>query len=159
MKKLKYFFKYNIPFVGHWNHIHNPYYPWYKARKYFKRPRCKVTIGKKEWFYGFPFDCWLNKIIDIRFSSLGWKDKYDSPRHEWNPYIAITFFNKWWIVFTFGYFDYDTSTRNDATYEAMLDYLFYDIPLDELVGRHTWEKSTGEKITIERNLKYGSKSN
>ena len=37
------------------------------------------------------------KKIGFDFVSLGWKTKYDSYRHEWNPLISFVFF-KWQIA-------------------------------------------------------------
>jgi len=46
---------------------------------------------KKSYSYAVP------KKIGFDFVSLGWKTKYDSYRHEWNPLISFVFF-KWQIV-------------------------------------------------------------
>lgn len=40
------------------------------------------------------------KKIGFDFVPLGWKTKYDSYRHEWNPMISFVFF-KWQIAVTF----------------------------------------------------------
>ena len=68
----------------------------------------------------------INPIIDIRSSSLGWKSKYDSPRHEWDPYFAITFFRKYRIMWMWNYITNDSNdnVRSMATWEALLDYLY-----------------------------------
>ena len=29
-----------------WGEYHNPFYPWYKARKKFPRPKCHFIYGK-----------------------------------------------------------------------------------------------------------------
>ena len=81
LKKSKLFKKLEI-----WNEYHNPFYIWWKCRKYFKFPNIKIHTGGLTWFFGYPI-CkeYLNKFIDFRMSALGWKDKYNSPRHEWDP--------------------------------------------------------------------------
>ena len=43
--------------------------------------------------YSYP----VPKKIGFDFVNLGWKTKYDSYRHEWNPLISFVFF-KWQIV-------------------------------------------------------------
>ena len=64
--KLSYFFNYKLPFNDGWNRYKNPLYHWWKARKYFKRPKCHFYKGKITWFFGFPIKKeYLNKIIDI----------------------------------------------------------------------------------------------
>ena len=37
-----------------WNEYHNPFYVWWKYRKYFKFPNIKTHIRKLTWFFGFP---------------------------------------------------------------------------------------------------------
>lgn len=159
--RLLYFFKHKIPFVSKlWNQYHNPWYYWWKARKYFKRPKAHFHIGKIEWFFGFP--CrkdYLNSIIDFRMSGLGWKDKWNSPRHEWDPYIAITFFRKWWIIWVFNWIDKNdkySHTRSMATWEALLDFIYYKKSISKCIKHHIWNScpdKDAEKITIESNLK------
>lgn len=159
--KVSYFFKYKLPFSKKWNKFHNPLYHWWKVRKYFKRPKChKQIFGKIGWFYGLPYrNDYYNRFVDIRFSALGWKDKYNSPRHEWDPYIAITLFRKWQICWVFNWIspkDGHSGTRNMATWEAILDYIYYDFTLKEVVNNNVWSscfKKQGEKeITIVENL-------
>ena len=158
--RLSYFFGHKLPFSHGWNEYHNPLYPWFKCRKYFRRPNIHLLKGKNIWFFGLP--CrrdYYNKIIDIRFSSLGWKDKYNSPRHEWDPYISIVFLRKYHLIWIFNYVvkgDSNGSTRNIATWEAMLDYLFYGRTLDQCKKSHVWLSGLYEnakEITINRNLK------
>lgn len=157
--KISYFFKCKIPFTKIWNEYNNPYFPWWKARKYFKRPKWKTVIcGKISWFFGLPIrHDYYNRILDIRLSALGWKSKYDSPRHEWNPYIAITLFRKWQIVWMLVYGDKNDPhylTKNEATWEAMLDYLYFNIPIDEVVDNNIWKSGEDpEPITIKENMK------
>lgn len=46
---------------------------------------------------------YYNPVIDIGFHALGWKDKWDSPRHEWDPMICITFFRTWHLLWIFNW--------------------------------------------------------
>ena len=90
-------------------------------------------------------------------SALGWKDKYNSPRHEWDPYISIVLFRKWQLLILFGYWGKTNDGVKDlATWEAMLDYLYYNIPIDKLIDRHTWGSINGDKevITIKEFVKW-----
>ena len=149
-----------------WNEYHNPFYIWWKVRKIFKRPKCHVYIGKKTWFFGLAIlDCYYNPIISIKFRALGWKWKYDDVRHEWDPYIQIRLFRKWDIIFIFNWVDEsdsDSSTRNMATWEAILDYLYNNKTIEECIKRHTWGARIGQKdsheITILDNIKESYKN-
>lgn len=160
--KLSYFFHNRIPFLSPgWNEYHNPWYIWWKCRKHFKKPKwCLVRKGRIAWFFGLP--CrrdYYNRIFDIHLSALGWKDKFDSPRHEWDPYIAITFLRKWQLCWWFTYIkkgDKDSKTRNLATWEAMLDYLYYGRSIDYCRNNHIWRSGVGKDchlIYINDNLK------
>lgn len=151
LKRIKYKIKYfinTLPFTKLWNEYHNPIYYWWKVRKYFKFPSIRFYKGKKTWFFGLPIrnDCY-NRFIDIRLSGLGWKDKYNSPRFEWHPYIMIMFFRKWQIIWIFYY-------KPDHTWEAILDYLYYGKSIEEAIEDNTWVNvNTKEEITIMHNLK------
>lgn len=152
--KLSYFFNHKLPFSDGWNKYNNPLYHWWKARKYFKRPKCHFYKGKITWFFGFPIKKeYLNKILDIRFNALGWKDKWDSPRHEWDPYISIVFFRKWQLLWIFNWIsnDKDSGIRSMATWEAILDYLYYGKSIDQCIKNHVW--GWKKEITINSNLK------
>ena len=155
--RVNYFFKYKIPFSNGWNEYHNPLYIWWKVRKYFKRPKAHFHFGKPEWFFGFPIrEDYINPVIDIRFSSLGWKSKYNSPRHEWDPYISITFFRKYRLLWLFNFItenNSEESTRSMATWEAILDYLYFDKSLEWVRNNHVWLNNDKSEITINKNLK------
>lgn len=95
----------------------NPYYYWWKVRKFWKIPKLHLAhIGKITWFYGLPcrYD-YYNRIFDVRLSGLGWKDKDDSPRFEWDPYLCFTFFRKWQIIFIWNFCRYFMK-KEDPTY-------------------------------------------
>lgn len=110
--------------------------------------------GEIIWSFGMP--CrkdYYNKFIDFSFSALGYKTKYNEFRHEWDPYIAVTFFRKWQLLWTFNYVtkdDKDSWVRNLATWEAMMDILWNKKSLPYVVGYHTWGNSG--KIDICKNL-------
>ena len=97
IKKLKQRFKL-------WEEYHNPFFPWYKVRKKFPRPKCHFVHGKDIWFFGMPLNKKVyNPIISFRMSALGWKTKFSMFRHEWDPYIDICLFRKYHIMWIFNY--------------------------------------------------------
>ena len=154
--------KYKIPFISlGWYEDHFPYQHWWKARKVFKRPRAHFTFSKKKvWFFGLPIcESYYNRVLDIRMSALGYKWKFDSPRHEWDPYVSVILFNKFHLLWVFNWEDRsnkDSGIASMATWEAILDYLYNNIPLDKLVSLHTWGSHIGEgayNITIKNNMK------
>lgn len=141
-----------------WNNYHNPLYIWWKCRKYFKFPQIKLYVGKPIWFFGFPLNRYINKFIDIRFSALGWKTKFDDFRHEHDPYISLILFNRLEFLITFGYWGRKQSDicRDLATWESMLDFLYKDIPVNRSSEVHRWEGSN-DLTTIEENIKWKCK--
>lgn len=155
MDKLQIFLKYKTPFSGYWYRYHNPYYYWWKVKKYFKKPICHFSCGKVKWFFGHKPKNGLNKVLDIDLSALGWKSKYDSPRHEWDPYISIVFFRKWELLWIFNWVSKEdrlSDTRSMATWEAILDILYFNRSLDWVKKHHVWETTNREKIKINPNL-------
>lgn len=144
-----------------WNEYHNPFYYWWKARKYFKRPKIHFIFDKDLWFFGMPARRdYYNPIIDINTSSLGWKWKYDEVRHEWDPYFQIVLFRKWhllWVINWVDKKDKDSVTRSMATWEALLDYLYNNKTIEECISNHRWIANWGDdneyEITVEKNVK------
>tara|TARA_R110000868_G_scaffold258466_1_gene515978 strand:+ start:134 stop:685 length:552 start_codon:yes stop_codon:yes gene_type:complete len=66
--------------------------PWLKDRsKFINRPisRCKNWVFK---LFGNYYWLEVGSPISIRNVDLGWKDKYETPRHEWDPQFHIYFF-------------------------------------------------------------------
>ena len=106
-------------------YIENPFKTWWKARKYFKRPKTIIKIGLfKE---NFRFN--INKILHISIHDLEWKDKWNSPRHEDNPLIFISLFKYFWIYIEshIKYYDeFGEKKDGDSIYwEYLLNYLYY----------------------------------
>jgi len=58
------------------------------------RPYDEIFANKMNCSYAVP------KKIGFDFVPLGWKTKWDSYRHEWNPMISFVFF-KWQIAVKF----------------------------------------------------------
>jgi hypothetical protein len=124
---------------------HNPLYHWWKVCGFFKMPKLKFYIGRIKWIYGYPLK--YNKYLSINTSSVGWKDKFRSPRFEWNPYILITILNKYQISLTFYYIP-------EHTWEAILDILYYNKSIKQAIENNVWiDIRTKEEIGINSNLK------
>lgn len=58
--------------------------------------------------------------VYVRWTDLGWKDKYETPRFEWSPQFSVFFFGLqfcvWWVA---------PCGNDDNYYEQILWYLFY----------------------------------
>lgn len=141
-----------------WNEYHNPFNPYWKVRKIFKRPKCHFMCGTKIWFFGLILRQHLNPIIAFHTSSLGWKWKYEEVRHEWDPYIYICLFRKYQFIWIFNWVnkkDEDSTVRSMATWEAILDYLYNNKTLDQVVEEHQWGNKLPVTyyITVKENIK------
>lgn len=103
--------------------ISNPFKTWWRARKYFKRPKIKFSFAL------LPFREYYGKVLNLTIRDLMWKDKFDSPRHEINPYIRISLFNRFavYIGTHVDYVDEFGIKRNgdNQYWEYMLSYLYY----------------------------------
>lgn len=105
--------------------IENPFKTWWKARKYFKRPKVTIQIGLFKDNFRFN----SAKILDINIHDLEWKDKWNSPRHEDNPLIFISLFKYFWIYIEPHikyYNEFGEKKDGDLYYwEYLLNYLYY----------------------------------
>ena len=140
------------------NEYNNPFMPYWKVRKIFKRPKCHFMYGTKIWFFGLVLRQHLNPIFAFHMSALGWKWKYDEVRHEWDPYIYICLFRKYQFIWIFNWankHDFDSSVRSMATWEAILDYLYNKKTIEQVIKLHQWGSSVdgGPNITINNNIK------
>lgn len=139
-----------------WNEYHNPLYHWWKVRKEFKRPKCHFIFGKNLWWFGLYINKkFYNKFIHFRMSSVGYKWKYDEPRHEWDPFIQICLFQTYHFIWVFNWInknDKNSSIKNMATWEAILRRIFLNDTLQESIEKNTWHDSEGN-ITIHDNVK------
>lgn len=124
-------------------HIDNPFATWWKARKYFKRPSLKFSFGLLKYSFPYAHRRYIGKIIDVDIHDVGWKDKYNSPRHERNPYLWICLFRL--IRFEIGTYIpelTETGRYRDGSmhyWEYMLDYLYYS---KTLKINYCWETSS-----------------
>lgn len=105
--------------------IENPFKTWWKARKYFKRPKPMFRMFTRSWKahkHG-------GRILEIECFDIMWKDKFNSPRHEISPHISILLFGKFglridtviWYSDEFG-----EKQNGDMEYwEYLLEWLYY----------------------------------
>lgn len=91
--------------------------PTFNRISYFK-------LGSYYIFYGSP--------IKVRKVELGWKDKFNSPRHEWSPQFHVYLFGLQFSIF-WGAPDGD----DDKYYEMILWYLHY-ADKDIVKAEKTW---------------------
>ena len=109
--------------------IENPFRTYWKARKYFKYPKLKISFSTSKWHFPYASKHWQGKLLDINIHDVYWKDKYGSPRHERNPLIYICLFGKYsiWITPKIYYKDeFGENQSGDLEYwEYLLDYLYY----------------------------------
>ena len=123
--------------------INNPFKTWWKARKYFKKPSIKCHFGLLKYSFPYANRDYIGKIIDISIQDVMWKDKYNSPRHERNPYV-------WICLFRLFRFEIDTrinaltetgkvEDRSTFYWEYLLDYLYYS---KSLKINQCWEYSS-----------------
>ena len=100
----------------HYKYLQCPFATWWKARKYFKRPKFKFYFGPLHKYYGKvkskfgTYDDYTTKgywpmasteylkwhtskwfPIHIMSWDIGWKDKWDTPRYERPGYFIIFF--------------------------------------------------------------------
>lgn len=120
--------------------IEDPLKTWKRVKTYFKKPKLFLH------FFTNPIYCCpyaslnsIAKILDIRSFDVGWKDKYDTPRHERNPYIWVCFFKRFGfnIIWHISYKDEFGNPQDGDMYywEYLLNYLYYE---KTLKGYSTW---------------------
>lgn len=81
-----------------------------------------VVRRAKYWFFKLLGNYYWLQIgwpIMIGTVGLGWKDKFGTPRHEWDPQFYIYFF-KWQLVVWWSSLD-----SSERYWEQMLWYLYY----------------------------------
>lgn len=122
--------------------ITNPFKLYNKIKTYFRPLKPKVYFDNMKGHSA--------KILEICSFDVTWKDKWNSPRHEFNPRIMISLFNRfhWRIEFTLGE-DYLT----DMVYwEAALSWLYYGLSLPDAIKKNTgwtqFNKETNEEEPI-----------
>ena len=103
--------------------ISNPKKTLNKLKNVFKPLKCYFKF-EKGIYAPYPV-LWVSKpaYIHIIFQDVGWKDKYDTPRFEYPPYVWIHIY-KWNWVWYWGLSPHQ-SHRNDEYWEQALWYLYY----------------------------------
>lgn len=104
-------------------YFENPFKTYNKIKDYFRIIKPKFQIG---WFKSNKA-----KILEINSFDLMWKDKWNSPRHEFNPRILISIFNYLHIRidFTIG----EDSMHDMVYWESALWWLYYNKPLNKAI--------------------------
>lgn len=128
----------------------NPFEIWWKARKYFKIPKTIIRFTYKRTPYA-RVD-YHAKILDIYIHDLFWKDKYNSPRHEYNPLIFIYILGLCIWIYPKIYKTNEFGNREDGDiyyWEYLLDYLYYTKTL-KLTDVWTSDSKIAKRI-----VKYG----
>ena len=132
-------------FKCYWSYTF-PLYDYLKCRKYIKRPSLlfiKFNNLDNNWFFGLPANrIYYYPIISIECSNVGWKDKYDEPRWEYNPYLVVVLFRKWMFGWQIGWKDY---INNLTTWELILRHNYYNQDIYEMVKKLCWLKADGSE--------------
>lgn len=105
--------------------IENPFGTWWKARKYFKRPKLRFRTFSSSW-RAYKQG---GRILEFDCLDIMWKDKFNSPRHEISPHISILLFGKFGLRIDF-HIDYEDEFgekhNGDMEYwEYLLEWLYY----------------------------------
>lgn len=102
----------------------------YKSKKENIKCIPYIFFGRSGELTMFPIStkC-IGSLFDIHAFRLMWKDKYNSPRYEYFPFINITFLHKWqisiqWIINTSKYSGY--LQYQDEWWERFLRNKYYN---------------------------------
>ena len=125
---------------------HNANSPGHIYSNYPMVRRAKNKIFK---LFGNNYYITWGKPWSVQFTSLGWKDKWESPRFEWCPQLNIMFFGLqfciWWMA---PKLEGEKYRDNDQYYEMMLRYVKYANKDLELAKKEWgWVDSDTKKST------------
>ena len=105
--------------------IENPFKTWWKARKYFKRPKLKF----RAFFTSYKAYKRGGRLLEIECFDIMWKDKFNSPRHEISPHISVLLFGKLGFrVDAVIYYNDEFGERQNGDmeyWEYLLEWLYY----------------------------------
>lgn len=104
-------------------YIENPLKTYNKIKKYFKpiKPKFQIYFGLGN----------AAKIIELNIFDLTWKDKWNSPRHEFNPRLRFSLFN---IIHIYIEWTLKQDSMDDMVYwEIALNWLYYGKDLAKAV--------------------------
>ena len=104
--------------IDNWLLIENPLKTYNKIKKYFKPLTMQISFG------------YTNSLFEIESWDLRWKDKWNSPRHEIDPYICISLFKR--CLFIRFYYKHTNGEDLSLLYwETALTWLYYNKSLEE----------------------------
>lgn len=108
-------------------------YPWNKDN--YKFSNIPMSRRTKDWIVKI-FDNYyfisLGYPIKIHINDLGWKDKWNSPRFEWNPSFKICFFHWQFCIY------YNSPDGNNDKYYEMFLWWRYYCDKDIQKAEETW---------------------
>ena len=111
--------------------LENPLSTWWKAKKYFKRPKIHCRFFLVDKFKNYPYATWkrIAKILDVWISDVAWKDKWNTPRHERSPLVWVCLFRKFGFSIRFNIYyedEFGDKYKGDMEYwEYLLTWLYY----------------------------------
>lgn len=108
------------------------FYPWNYNRQILTIRKQRPQFLRCKYFKLFGYEISYGWPISVTWYGLGWKDKYETPRYEWQPSFQIYFF-KWQFCIFWNAPDDD----NDLYYEMILWYLYYS-KKDIKKAEETW---------------------
>lgn len=106
----------------------NPLKTWWKARKYFKMPKPEIHFfGNMRNNCPFASYNYPAHILHVTSQDVMWKWKWDSIRHERDPYIWVCFFRRFGFSINFKIWYNENGKKQDGGmyyWEYLLDYLY-----------------------------------
>lgn len=130
--------------------LSNPFKTIRKLKGVFKPLKCKFWFGKRCNVPLFYYGVHTGLLFDLTIRDVSWKDKYDTPRLEECPFIAITLFNKYSFVWRWLTDD----KFQDDYWEQALWYLYYCEPLNIEKAKESWPWEDYETKQSSWNDKY-----
>lgn len=117
---------YGVPYTNPYNY-NSTIIKVYKKDKLYQRNNTFKLFGFNV-SYGYP--------IAYRKLTLGWKDKYGTPRFEWNAGFYLFFFGLQFVIFLEGC---DSSFYSDDYWEQILWFSNYcDYDIDKAKSTWSW---------------------
>ncbi len=135
------------------------FFPWGYCSSIINIRKDKYLYVPSKHFKLFGYYIYYGSPIVYRKLNLGWKDKFGTPRHEWDPGFYLYFFNLqfciWWSS---PYLETDVvSCENEKYWEMVLWYLHYsdkDIKKAEKtwawIGYETKKSTWDNKVLIKK---------
>lgn len=125
-----------------WINLKNPFKTYNKIKKYFKSLKPQFYIGRT-WGYN-------SRILDIVCCDVCWKSKWDSPRHEWDPYFKLALFNTFEFRITWSYINSSGDNESMEYWESALNWIYFNKDLQSSVEDATgWQHLNPETNTWE----------